>query len=540
MPLALQDFDFIDQITLSTSKQINEKFKLNLTDLEESISALQDLAKLKAMILYQNKANTQHLTKSNAFLIQRWLEHFLKSQLILLLITQQKSLEIKIPNLDLPHVKQCIKDFFLGEYTKHDKDTGQYILKEFIVNDHVTAFVNAFQTDPTGIYVAQMTSRSSQIEVKKSHEQCDIDFECYDMYFAVKHLGIKIGFMNDFRPKIPVFKKSTKEFLCDIPLVGPSDGLPPGIGYQWMHDLLNNYLNEEKEVVVTPPIRGLLQDISASIQMNATFHKNTNEEKAEENALEPALYKRYLNKNPILIGGSWLGHAIGIGLIGNYLIYCNRGERTAYEKSSEGTLYIYELSKPLEQSKFNLVLQRHKDSTAFSKILASLVPDPKKPLFSLYTKNQKRGNCGFSNIKSLLKAFIFLNIHQSNQNPDAKKRYAESITEATKIYKQLTCYMRLDELRKFANKIGTYAKGSLAKERSLEIFAQILCDHMNNDIEFGNGMAAINRLKEEDKTELQQRLNYLRKGRSRILFTSKPTKSWISNSSSITLNSLNM
>lgn len=117
------------------------------------------------------------------------------------------------------------------------------------------------------------------------------------------------------------------------------------------------------------------------------------------------LLNHYKNKKPIVISASWPFHTVGVGLYGNYLIYCNRGE----DGDENYGCKIFKLKNPsqITEALLQALLNGQANSQAFHNLLAKIV-DLNSPVAKFNFTPQKKENCTYTNPKFLIEALRVL------------------------------------------------------------------------------------------------------------------------------------
>jgi len=204
--------------------------------------------------------------------------------------------------------------------------------------------------------------------------------------------------------------------------------------------VLSEHLNAYSQSQPEPTFSAISQAVKNNL---AWMLPNTSSYR--DDAYEKIL-AQYKNNELTFLSSGWPGHAVGLVLYGDYLIYTNRGD-AGFPKFGSKIFKIADRDKICKNFIRNLLNAQTPE--AFHRILGRII-DFRKSIFSFLSKYQKYANCTFANPKACVEPMIVL----QRAGPFAREKHVKRLAyqeQGRQKYKQFTTFIRdreIDELVK--------------------------------------------------------------------------------------------
>lgn len=272
-------------------------------------------------------------------------------------------------------------------------------------------------------------------------------------------------------------------------------GLPLEPSLSQLASLLQKYLNH---LGTSHPDYPSFNQIEEAMRLSARAMPKGGS--AYETSYFETLAKRYQSDKLIFLSSGWskepLGHGIGLAFLGDYLVYCNRGE--------SGPQFGTHIFKIEDRSKINAGYLKRLDYLAnksFADIKSTLseIIDFDNPVVIFTSKSQEHLTCGLCNPKSSIEGMHFLCLH-SKENSENLKNLAKKHDRDS--YKNFTKFLRDDSLKE----VIRYANSAETKESRAfmaSLLKNILMEH--------HGVSRTKRKSDEEFIRAQDILDNVRK-----------------------------
>ncbi|MBN9288371.1 MAG: hypothetical protein BGO43_09065 [Gammaproteobacteria bacterium 39-13] len=346
-------------------------------------------------------------------------------------------------NGDNVEYKKLIKTFlpFMKDALKNDEKLKGIIKNNVLLNRWI--FVDAGRSD---IYEANYELFDSFKSEQQPNKNNNVKVSLSGAISLFNRTAIVLGFDNvtlRFIDKEKRERNKVTMLIDDNTYKMHISGSPVQLSLTWLNKYLEKCQNNN-------PASLSQQEMSHLKKIHDAMkfcEENINRVRCEQ-----AFLHRYQNNELVYITSGCPGHAVGIALYGDYLVYCNRGHG-ALEDNHGTKIYKLKNGKDSITADFLLRLDEmiYKPEGTIKDLHQALeeVVDLHNPIVSLPSKDQEHGNCGFANPKATIEAMLVL-VENDGNDEEHLKRIVKSRDRSNKNpYKKITEFMRdqaVDEL----------------------------------------------------------------------------------------------